>query len=236
VVAWWWNGGVVMYEKLSLVDRMDSYLKDLDAIKNYEKVKQQRDEAVKQCKEIKNKLKPIIENIIDVLGSPESHRYSQDALEIAGEQIIEKIDKLIKLEVEKRVNDDFKRRVEVESNLRADAKVKQVVDTEWPKYYRENIEPKVRELETKIKDNTLSVLKGPWTIQCYICGKRQNDTEINYSHGLQSLLINGYVDLKCDRFLISLSESPITSVMVNPHDIRIQLSDMIQDTLLRKLN
>jgi hypothetical protein len=37
---------------------MDRYLKDLDAIKKYEMVKQQRDEALKQCKEIKSKLKP----------------------------------------------------------------------------------------------------------------------------------------------------------------------------------
>ena len=165
------------------------------------------------------------------MGSPEPHRYSQDALEIAGEEIIEKIDKLIKIEVEKRVNDDFKRRVELESNLRADAKLKQMVDIEWSKYYRENIEPKLRELETKIKDNTLSVLKGPWNIECYICGKKQDGMVINYSHGLQSLLINGYVDLKCDGFSISLSESPITGLMSNPHSIRIQLSELMHDYL-----
>jgi membrane protein involved in colicin uptake len=152
---------VVIYESMSLLDKMDTYLKDLDAIKNYERVKQQRDEAIKQCEEIKSKLKPVIENIVDVLGRPEPRRYSQDTLEIAGEQIIEKIDKSIKLEIEKRVDDDFRRRLELESNLRAEAKVKQVVDTEWPNYYRENIEPKVRELETKIKANALSVLKGP---------------------------------------------------------------------------
>ena len=222
---------MVIYEKLNLVDRMDSYLKDLDAIKNYESVKQERDEAIKQCKEIKNKLKPIIENIVEVLGSPQPHRYSQDALEIAGEQIIEKIGKLIEVEVEKRVNDDFRKRVELESNLRADAKLKQMVNTEWPKYYRENIEPKVKELETKIKDNTLSVLKGPWNIECHICGKRQNGILINYSHGLQSLLIDGYVDLKCDGVSIFPSESPITSLMLNPHSIRIQLLELIHNTL-----
>lgn len=115
------------------------------------------------------------------MGRPEPRRYSQDTLEIAGEQIIEKIDKSIKIEIEKRVDDDFRRRLELESNLRAEAKVKQVVDTEWPNYYRENIEPKVRELETKFKANTLSVLKGPWTITCYICGKRQDNIEINTS-------------------------------------------------------
>jgi hypothetical protein len=222
---------MVIYEKLGILDKIDSYLKDLDAIKNYEMVKQQRDEAIKQCKEIKSKLKPIIENVIDVLGSPEPHQYSQDALEIAGEQIIEKIGKLIEVEVEKRVNDDFRKRVELESNLRADAKLKQMVNTEWPKYYKENIEPRARELETKIKDNTLSVLKGPWNIECYICGKRQNGIVINYSHGLQSLLINGYVDLKCDSFSISLNESLITSVMSNPHSIRIQLLEMIHNYL-----
>jgi hypothetical protein len=47
---------VVIYERLSLLDKR--YLKDLDAIKKYEMVKQQRDEALKQCKEIKSKLKP----------------------------------------------------------------------------------------------------------------------------------------------------------------------------------
>jgi hypothetical protein len=223
---------VVIYERLSLLDKMDTYLKDLDAIKNYERVKQQRDEAIKQCEEIKSKLKPVIENIIDVLGRPEPRRYSQDTLEIAGEQIIEKIDKSIKLEIEKRVDDDFRRRLELESNLRAEANVKQVVDTEWPKYYRENIEPKVRELETKIKANTLSVLKGPWTIGCYICGKRQDNIEINTSDGIQSLLVNGYVDLKCDGVSIFLSDSHITSLMLDSqHSIRIQLSEMLQDYL-----
>ena len=152
-------------------------------------------------------------------------------LEIAGEQIIEKIGKLIEVEVEKRVNDDFRKRVELESNLRADAKLKQMVNTEWPKYYRENIEPRARELETKIKDNTLSVLKGPWNIECHICGKRQNGILINYSLGLQSLLIDGYVDLKCDGVSIFPSESPITSLMSNPHSIRIQLLELIHNTL-----
>jgi hypothetical protein len=223
---------VVIYERLSLLDKMDTYLKDLDAIKNYERVKQQRDEAIKQCEEIKSKLKPVIENIIDVLGRPEPRRYSQDTLEIAGEQIIEKIDKSIKLEIEKRVDDDFRRRLELESNLRAEAKVKQVVDTEWPNYYRDNIEPKVRELETKFKANTLSVLKGPWTIRCYICGKRQDNIEINTSDGIQSLLVNGYVDLKCDGVSIFLSDSPITSLMLDQqHSIRIQFSEMLQDYL-----
>jgi hypothetical protein len=217
---------------MSLLDKMDTYLKDLDAIKNYERVKQQRDEAIKQCEEIKSKLKPVIENIIDVLGRPEPRRYSQDTLEIAGEQIIEKIDKSIKLEIEKRLDDDFRRRLELESNLRAEAKVKQMVDTEWPNYYRENIEPKVRELETKIKTNALSVLKGPWTIVCYICGKRQDNIEINTSDGIQSLLVNGYVDLKCDGVSIFLSDSPITSLMLDPqHSIRIQFSEMLQDYL-----
>lgn len=217
---------------MSLLDKMDRYLKDLDAIKNYEMVKQQRDEALKQYKEIKSKLKPVIENIIDVLSGPEPRIYSQDALEMAGEHTIEKIDKMIKFEIEKRVNDDFRRRVELESNLRAEAKVKQMVDTEWPKYYRENIEPKVIELETKIKDNTLSVLKGPWTIECYICGKRQDNIEINTSDGIQSLLINGYVDLKCDGVSIFLSDSPIINLLLNPqHSLRIQFSEMIQKLL-----
>lgn len=223
---------VVRYERLSILDKMDRYLKDLDAIKNYEGVKQQRDEALKQCKEIKSKLKPIMEKIIYVLSSPEPHIYSQDVIEIAGERTIEKIDKIIKFEIEKRVDDDFRRRVELESNRRAEAKVKQMVDTEWPKYYRENIEPKAIELETKIKANTLSVLKGPWTIECHICGKRQDNIEINTSDGIQSLLTNGYIDLKCDGVSILLSDSRITNLLLNSqHNIRIQFLEMIQNYL-----
>jgi hypothetical protein len=47
------------------------------------------------------------------------------------------------------------------SNLRTDVKFRQMIDTEWPKYHRENFEPKTRELETKIRSNILSVLKAP---------------------------------------------------------------------------
>jgi hypothetical protein len=128
-----------------------------------------------------------------------------------------------------RRNLNFIRRVEIESNQRADEKFNQMKYTEWPKYFRENIEPKVRELETKIKANTFSLLKGPWTIDCDSCGKRQ-PVEIS-SQAIQSLLINGFIDLKCDSISILLPESPITNLMLNPHNTRIQLSKMIQDYL-----
>jgi len=37
---------------------------------NYVKVKQQRDEAMRQCTEIRSKLTPVIENTMGILSSP----------------------------------------------------------------------------------------------------------------------------------------------------------------------
>ena len=73
---------------------------------------------------------------------------------------------------------EFERRVEAESQNRAEEKFEQIANTEWPNYYNQNTLPLANELERMISGNVFNFLAGPWTITCKICGAAHRSSTI----------------------------------------------------------
>lgn len=133
--------------------------------------------------------------------------------------------KLYQEEVTKKVssglNEEFNARVETAAIGRAQERLKQLISTEWPAWYQANAEPKLTELETKVNENALQVLRGPWMFSCDRCGTSFS-SELT-SLGIEDLLRRGYVEIQCsnqvceDRSFFSTRR----------HTFRVSLHDLI---------
>ena len=102
-------------------------------------------------------------------------------------------------EVEKKVsaglNQEFNARVETAAITRARQRLKELTATEWPTWYRTNVEPQIAALESKIDVGALQLLTGPWMFTCDRCGTKFNG-ELNAS-GIEELLREGLVRVEC---------------------------------------
>jgi len=102
-------------------------------------------------------------------------------------------------EVEKKVsaglNQEFNARVETAAITRARQRLKELTATEWPTWYRTNVEPQIATLESKIDVGALQLLTGPWMFTCDRCGTKFNG-ELNAS-GIEELLREGLVRIEC---------------------------------------
>ena len=129
----------------------------------------------------------------------------------------EKVEEVIRFEVERRLDLEFQRRVEEESSRKASAKLRQKVEIEWPRWYKAIVKPKARELEAKILTNTLKLLKGPWTISCDKCATKQT-VELTPEE-IEILLRYGWVVVEC--------QNPNRKDLLWKHKIKVVLSNMI---------
>ena len=102
-------------------------------------------------------------------------------------------------EVEKKVSagltEEFNARVETAAITRARQRLKELTATEWPTWYRTNVEPQIAALESKIDVGALQLLTGPWMFTCDRCGTKFNG-ELNAS-GIEELLREGLVRVEC---------------------------------------
>lgn len=107
--------------------------------------------------------------------------------------------KLYEEEVEKKVgaglNQEFDARVETAAITRARQKLRELTTTEWPAWYQANVDPKIVELESKIKAGAFQLLKGPWMFTCDRCGTRAED---EFTAGeVEQLLGTGQIKIAC---------------------------------------
>jgi hypothetical protein len=98
--------------------------------------------------------------------------------------------------INKGINDQFNRRVEIESNRKAEQKVKETLTVEWPNWYKTNVEPRAKELEDKFINNALRALQGPWEIICTQCGKQTSNRQFTPLE-TEKLLRDGAVMVQC---------------------------------------
>jgi hypothetical protein len=134
--------------------------------------------------------------------------------------------KLYEEEVKKKVgaglNQEFNTRVETAAMARAWQRLNELTTTEWPAWYRTNVEPKVLELKNEITANALQLLKGPWVLTCDRCGRTYN-AEVT-AEGIEQLLRSGQVKGTCanpeceDHSLFSTRR----------HTLQVSLHDLIE--------
>jgi len=129
-------------------------------------------------------------------------------------------------EVKKKVgaglNQEFNARVETAAITRAQQRLNELTATEWPTWYRANVEPKILELESRINANVFQLLKGPWLFTCNQCGTSSN-AELTVGE-IEQLLRTGQIKVACanpdceDHSLFSTRR----------HTFQVSLHDLIQ--------
>ena len=251
------------------IDMIEKYVEELEAIKNYSRVRQERNELSQEVEKLKANLDNALEAITSLKSSKanldgadmtleearlhflqmqdaEVEKRAADRFEmlkadyeskmpelvyqrlcdILGqpswpEEIAKRIDteamkkadailqhrknwppwfkKLYDGEVEKRVsaglNEEFNARVETVAETRARQKLNELITTHWPAWHRENVEPRIAELENKIRADALQLLRGPWTFTCDQCGTRSN-AELTATE-IEKLLRTGQIKVAC---------------------------------------
>jgi len=101
----------------------------------------------------------------------------------------------VKKKVSAGLNQEFDARVETAAMAKAKQRLKELTSTEWPTWYRTNVEPKVLELRNKITANALQLLKGPWVFTCDRCGTSSN-AELTAGE-IEQLLKTGQIKVAC---------------------------------------
>ncbi|MGD0330986.1 MAG: hypothetical protein ABSB40_11215 [Nitrososphaeria archaeon] len=140
--------------------------------------------------------------------------------ELAEKGVPEAVIKIISNEVSSRINQEFIRRVEEESNK----KLNQLKNVEWPNWFRTHVEPKSRELESKIVANSLKRLEGPWIITCNKCGSQQEDMAFD-EDGVSRLLRDKLVYIRCS--------NPNCRDFIGGHRIKVELRKLIYHYLIQ---
>jgi hypothetical protein len=117
----------------------------------------------------------------------------------------------------RRIDEEFRKEVEERAEQRAVERLGQLKSVEWPRWYRLNVEPRIRELESKVMRDALAMLKGPWNVICDRCGVRFQ-VELTAS-GIEELLRNSSVWVEC--------ANPSCKDFWAKHRIQIHLKDLI---------
>ena len=170
-------------------------------------------------KEVQTEAVKLVKHIVKTLSRPEPRFFMKEAAD-AG--LPEEIEEIINSEVEKRLNAEFNKRVEERAEQISREKLEQKINIAWPHWHKTHVEPKIRMLETKIMNNAINALKGPWTITCDKCGTAF-DIELT-PQGIEEILRQGYTEIECqnpwctDFFFLSEQR----------HKIKVTLRDLIE--------
>jgi len=180
-------------------------------------------EVKQKPKEVEAKAISDLRGIIDMLMRPEPRFFLQDAVNL---NLPQDVEKLISSEVDRRLDDEFRSRVEQESDRKASEKLEDLKVVEWPKWHTEFVEPKIAELEALIRENALNQLKGTWSMPCDKCGTSLK-IELSAEH-IASLLRLGSIEVPCpnpqclDQFLVFRSR----------HILRPTLGQLIENRVV----
>lgn len=129
--------------------------------------------------------------------------------------------KEVKAGVSAGLDAEFERRVEGGATERAEKKLMQLTRVEWPKWYEANVKPKLSDLEAKIKENVIGLLRGPWRgIRCEKCGAELGQIELT-EQGISDLFSIGHVEKECT------NPDCREWDRIRRHRIRISLYDLI---------
>ena len=130
----------------------------------------------------------------------------------------EKVDAILKTEVNRRLDAEFIKRVEEESTRKALPQFLRLKSEEWPKWLKENVEPRVEELAGKIKADALILLRErTWLITCDKCATKQSLKMT--PEMMAGLLAQGWLRIGCG--------NPNCKDWISHHVITIQLKDLI---------
>jgi hypothetical protein len=126
---------------------------------------------------------------------------------------------------------EFERRVEAESQNRAEEKFEQIANTEWPNYYNQAILPLANELDQMIAGNVFNFLAGPWTITCKICGAAHRARALSPEE-VETLVSTKTLEFQCYGAYLRSQVNLFDNLLGIAHTFRIGLLELIQDRLV----
>ena len=215
--------------ELGLEEAREEFLRDMEA-EVQRRVEEGCRAALSEFEAQKPKL--VYEELLRLLASPSPPPEIKERIEAEVNRRVEGIlrererwpdwfKKLYSEEVQKGVkeglDEEFRRRAEERAEQLARGRLQRLVAEEWPRWYRENVEPGLRRLEEKIRKNALALLVGPWTVPCDKCGTR---LQVSLEDQIGSLLSLGYAYVPC-------SNLGCRDFRILKHVMRIRLRDLV---------
>jgi len=173
-------------------------------------------------KEVLNEAIRWLKLTVEGLARPGSALFLKEVVE-AG--LPEKVEEILRSEVQRRLDVEFTSRVEARAQQVADEKLNYLKSVEWPAWQQTNVMPKIIELESKILTGAIRALRGPWKITCERCGSQQS-VELT-AEGVRGLLAQGHVLIDCT------NPNCTDAVLFRTvrHKIRVQCKDLIEGLL-----
>jgi len=211
--------------ELGLEEAREEFLRDMEA-EVQRRVEEECRAALSEFEAQKPKL--VYEELLRLLESPSPPPEIKERIEAEVNRRVEGIlrererwpdwfKKLYSEKVQKGVkeglDEEFRRRAGERAEQLARGRLQKLVAEEWPRWYRENVEPGLRRLEEKIRKNALALLVGP----CDKCGTR---LQVSLEDQIGSLLSWGYAYVPC-------SNPGCRDFRILRHAVRIQLRDLV---------
>lgn len=142
--------------------------------------------------EVRDEALRALSTTISVLGGPEPHYLAKDMVDLG---LPSSVLKIISTDVDRRMNQEFQRRVERESDRKASEKLATRTNVEWPKWYAANVAPRVEELRIAFNSNAINQISGPWIFTCDKC-QTIFETHLGKDQ-IESLLRQEYCEVPC---------------------------------------
>jgi hypothetical protein len=156
---------------------------------------------------------------------PPSSRAMQD------QELYAKVRSILDDRIRQGLDYEFERRVEAESQNRAEEKFEQIANTEWPNYYNQTILPLANELKQMIAGNVFNFLAGPWTITCKICGAAHRSRALSPEE-VETLISTKSLEFQCYGAYFRSQINLLDNLSGIAHTFRIGLLELIQDRLV----
>ncbi|MEM3506760.1 MAG: hypothetical protein QW589_03650 [Candidatus Bathyarchaeia archaeon] len=168
-------------------------------------------------KEVSNEAIKLLEHIVEVLSNPEPRYFLK---EIADAGLPDKVKAIITSEIDKKLDAEFHKKVEERAEQISQEKLNYKMKVEWHKWYKSYVEPRILELELKLINNAIAMLRGPWPITCDKCCAKF-EIELT-SEEIEEILKRGYIEVECQ------NPSCINVSLFKKHRIRIALRNFIE--------
>jgi len=126
------------------------------------------------------------------------------------------------------LDSEFEKRVKENADAKAQARLSELVNTVWPVWFAQNIEPRVAELERKANENAFQLLRGPWTFTCDRCGV--NCSEELAPFGIEQLLRKGRVEIDC----VNPACEDVSFFSRRGHRFQVSLHELIEVYIRRE--
>jgi hypothetical protein len=147
------------------------------------------------------------------------------------QELYTKVRSILDNRVKQGLDYEFERRVEAESQNRAEEKFEQISNTELPNYYNQNILPLANELKRMILGNVFNFLAGPWTITCKICGAAHGPRALSPEE-VETLISTKTLEFQCYGAYLRLQVNWLDKLSGTAHTFRIGLLELIQYRLV----